>query len=144
MMRLTREIAGLIKDHNRRHGRQIAFLTSDDLGTGDRPNAPYALVSHGTFQDSWCEPKAWSFGVFANYRNVLWSCCWWPVTKWGWVEFGVREHQAPVAISNGWGNDKGFSEMTPAQQNRVIQLFNWRKKHPTRLHWFDSLPSVPQ
>ncbi len=144
MMRLVREVTALVEEYNRRHGRRIAFLTSDCLGAfGDELKGPYGLVSHGTYQDSWCKPVAWSYGVFANYRNVLWSCCWWPVSKWPWVEFGVRQHQAPVAISNGWGDDKGFSEMTPPQQARVIELFNWRKKHSTRLKWFVQLPAQP-
>jgi hypothetical protein len=142
MLRLTREITALVDDYNRRHRRQIAFVTSDCLGAfGNELKGPYALVSHGTYQDSWCQPQAWSYGVFANYRNVLWSCCWWHVTKWPWVEFGVREYQAPVSISNGWGNDKGFSELTPAQQARVLELFNWRKQRPTHLQWFARAPS---
>jgi hypothetical protein len=141
MMRLTREITALVEDYNRHHRRQIAFLTSDCLGAfGNELKGPYALVSHGTYQDSWCQPQAWSYGVFANYRNVLWSCCWWHVTKWPWVEFGVREYQAPVSLSNGWGNDKGFSELTPAQQTRVLELFNWRKQRPTHLKWFARAP----
>jgi hypothetical protein len=146
MMRLVREVSALVEDYNRRHRRQIAFLTSDCLGAfGDQLKGPYALVSHGTYQDSWCQPQAWSYGVFANYRNVLWSCCWWPITKWAWVDFGVRQYQAPVAISNGWGNDIGFSEMTPAQRARVLELFQWRKQQPTRLRWFERLPEpLPQ
>jgi len=31
-----------------------------------------------------------------------------PVTKWSWIDFAVRQYQAPVSLSNGWGNDKGF------------------------------------
>lgn len=142
MMRLTRDITGLVENYNGKHRRQIAFLTSDCLGVfGNDQKAPYALVAHGTYQDSWCKPVAWSHGVFANYRNVLWSCCWWPVTKWSWVEFGVREHQAPVAISNGWGDDKGFAELTDAQRSRVLALFHWRKHSPTKLKWFYDLPA---
>jgi hypothetical protein len=145
MMRLVREVTALVDDYNHRHRRQIAFLTSDCLGAfGDKLVGPYALVSHGTYQDSWCQPNAWSYGIFANYRNVLWSCCWWHVTKWRWVDFGVREYQAPVSISNGWGDNTGFSELTPSQQARVIELFNWRKQHPTQLKWFDHLPEATQ
>ncbi len=143
MMRLVREVVALVEAYNRQHRRSIALLTSDCLGAfGADLKGPYALVSHGTFQDSWCQPGAWSYGIFANYRNVLWSCCWWPVTKWSWVEFGVREYQAPVSISNGWGNDQGFAELTPQQQARVLQLFNWRKQQPTRLRWFSRLPDT--
>lgn len=141
MMRLVRDISQLVEDYDRAHQRQIAFLTSDCLGVTDKEiRAPYALVAHGTYQDSWCQPQAWSYGIFSNYRNVLWSCCWWPVTKWSWIDFAVRQYQAPVSLSNGWGNDKGFSEMTDEQRARALVLFNWRKDKPTRLKWFDQLP----
>ena len=141
MMRLTRDLCRLTEDYNRRHHRQIAFLTSDCLGAfGQELKGPYALVAHGTYQDSWCQPQAWSYGIFSNYRNVLWSCCWWPVTKWSWIEFAVRQYQAPVSLSNGWGNDLGFAEMTDEQRARAITLFNWRKDKPTRLKYFDQLP----
>jgi hypothetical protein len=142
MMRLVREISRLVEDYNRQHKRQIAFLTSDCLGAQDHVfGGPYALVAHGTYQDSWCQPQAWSYGIFSNYRNVLWSCCWWPVTKWSWIDFAVREYQVPVSLSNGWGNDKGFSEMTAAQRARALALFDWRKTKPTKLKWFDQLPA---
>jgi hypothetical protein len=142
MMRLARDISRLVEDYNRQHQRQIAFLTSDCLGAfGKELKGPYALVAHGTCQDSWCQPQAWSYGIFSNYRNVLWSCCWWPVTKWSWIDFAVRQYQAPVSLSNGWGNDKGFSEMTAEQQARALALFDWRKDRPTKLKWFDHLPA---
>jgi hypothetical protein len=141
MMRLAREVTGLVEDYNRQHKRQIAFLTSDCLGAaGHEVGGPYALVAHGTYQDSWCQPKAWPYGIFSNYRNVLWSCCWWPVTKWNWIEYAVRQYQAPVSLSNGWGNDKGFAEMSTEQRARALALFNWRKNHPTKLKLFDQLP----
>jgi hypothetical protein len=142
MMRITRDISRFVEDYNRKHRRQIAFLTSDCLGAvGHEIGGPYALVAHGTYQDSWCQPQAWSYGIFSNYRNVLWSCCWWPVTKWSWIDFAVRQYQAPVSLSNGWGNDKGFSEMTQEQRARALALFDWRKDKPTRLKWFDQLPA---
>ena len=141
MMRLTRDITRLVENYNHKHRRQIAFLTSDCLGVfGNDQKAAYALMAHGTYQDSSGKTTAWPAGVFSNYRNVLWTCCWWPVTKWSWVEFGVREYQAPVAISNGWGDDKGFAEMTDAQRARVLALFNWRKQSPMKLKWFGELP----
>ena len=142
MMRLARDISRLVEDYNRKHKRQIAFLTSDCLGLfGQDLKGPYALVTHGTYQDSWCQPQAWSYGIFSNYRNVLWSCCWYPVTKWSWIDFAVRQYQAPVPISNGYGNDKGFSEMTQEQRARTLALFDWRKDKPTKLRWFDQLPA---
>ncbi len=145
MMRLVHEVRQIVDQYNHKHHRQVAFLTSDCLGAfGQESRAPYALVAHGTYQDSWCQPQAWSYGIFANYRNVLWSCCWWPVTKWPWIDFGVRQYQAPVAISNGWGNDRGFAEMTEEQRARALALFHWRKGRPTRLHWLGQLPVYPQ
>ena len=142
MMRLARELSRLVEEYNRKHHRQIAFLTSDCLGAfGQEIKGPYALVAHGTFQDSWCKPQAWSWGIFPNYRNVLWSCCWWPMTKWSWIDFAVRQYQAPVSLSNGWGNDRGLSEMTEPERARALALFNWRKDKPTKLKWFEQLPA---
>jgi hypothetical protein len=144
-MRLTHDLTCLVDDYDRAHHQQIAFLTSDCLGAvaGAKDKAPYALMAHGTYQDSWCQPQAWSYGIFPNYRNVLWSCCWWPVTKWAWIDYGVRNYQAAVSLSNGWGDDKGFSEMTVEQRARVLALFNWRKDKPTKLKWFQQLPAAP-
>ena len=138
MMRLAHEVTGIVDEYNRKHRRQIALMASDDLGTfGD---VPCALVAHGTYQDSWCDPKAWPYGIFANYRNVLWSCAWWYQSKWPWIEFGVRNYQAPVSLTDGWGDDKGFAELSAEEQGRVIELFNSRKNQPTRLKWFEKLP----
>ena len=144
-MRLTHDITKLVDDYDRTHRRQIAFLTSDCLGAvyGPTNKAPYALMAHGTYQDSWCQPGAWSYGIFPNYRNVLWSLCWWPMTKWPWIDFGVRQYQEPVALSNGWGDDKGFFEMTDAERARALALFDWRKDKPTRLKRFEQLPPPP-
>jgi hypothetical protein len=139
MMRLVRAVAKKIEDHNRQSNGQIALLASDDLGlNGDA--APYALVAHGTYQDSWCDPKAWSYGIFPNYRNAMWSCCWWPVTKWKWIEIGVHQYQAPVAISNGWGDNAGFAELSPEMQRKVLALFQWRKQKLTKLKILEHLP----
>jgi hypothetical protein len=141
MMRLTRDLTLQVQDYNRRHGRKIAFLASDAIGPTAAADAPpYAIMAHGTYQDSHCDPGAWSYGIFPNYRNVLWSCCWWPVSKWNWVEYGVRTFFAPVAISNGWGDNLGFGEMTPEQRGRVLQLFEWRKSHRGYPHWLYTLP----
>jgi hypothetical protein len=139
MMRLVRAVAKKIEDHNRRSNGQIALLASDDLGMVDGAS-PDALVAHGTYQDSWCQPKAWSYGIFPNYRNAMWSCCWFPVTEWNWVELGVRKYQAPVSLSNGWCDNIGFSELSPEMQQKVLALFQWRKQRPTQLKFLERLP----
>ena len=138
MMRLVRGVASRVEQFNRGHGREVALLTSDCLGAWGQ--APYALMAHGTYQDTWNRPDGWSFAIFPNYRNVVWSCCWWPESKPGWVEFGVRTYQAPVAISNGWGDNLGFAELSTARRDQVLALFHARKQAPTRLRWFDVLP----
>jgi hypothetical protein len=140
MMRLVRAVAKKIEDYNRRNRGEIALLASDDLGPVGGAS-PDALVAHGTYQDSWCDPKAWSYGIFPNYRNAMWSCCWWPVHKWKWVELGVREYQAPVSLSNGYGDNIGFSEMSPEMQQKVLALFQWRKQRPTHLKFLERVPA---
>jgi hypothetical protein len=136
MMRLLREVSRKAEAHQ----PPVAFLASDCAGAAGTAN--YALVAHGTYQDTWCQPDAWSYGIFPNWRNTVWSCCWWPVHKWKWVEFGVRNYQAPVAISNGWGDHAGFSAMTPEMRKSVLDLFHWRAQFQTRLKWMEQLPAV--
>ena len=135
MMRLVREVAGKVETYN----SQTAFLTSDCAGIWGTAN--FAMVAHGTYQDSWCQPHAWSPGTYPNWRNTLWSCCWWPVHKQKWIEFAVRNYQAPVAISNGWGDNVGFAEMSPEMRKKVIELFRWRAKSPARMKLMESLPA---
>jgi hypothetical protein len=62
------------------------------------------------------------------------------MSKWPWVDFAAHNYQAPVSLSNGWGDDTGFSEMTPDEKARTLALFNWRKNQRTRLKWFEHLP----
>jgi hypothetical protein len=131
-------VAQRVEQFNREHGREVALLSSDDVGLVGQ--APYALMAHGTYQDSWNDPRAWSYGVFPNYRNVVWSCCWWPESKRDWVAFGARNYQSPVAISNGYGDNLGFAELSPTRRAQVLALFRERMQTPTRLHWFTELP----
>ncbi len=141
MMRLTKDITAEVRAFSRRTGRELAFLASDCIGVFNWvTKPPYALVADGTYQDTHCAPEAWSYGVFPNFRNVLWSCNWEPVTHWDYTEFGVRDYQTPVAISNGWGDYCGFADMSPAMKKKVLALFDWRGKSPTRFEVMDKLP----
>jgi len=127
MMRLVRAVAGKIETHN----PQMALLASDCAGLLSHAN--YAMVAHGTYQDSWCQPEGWAPGIYPNWRNAMWSCCWSPIHKWKWIEFGVRNYQAPVAISNGWGDNTGFADMTADQRKQVLELFRWRAQTRTQM-----------
>jgi hypothetical protein len=141
MMRLVKALTAKVHAFNRKEKREVAFLASDCIGVFDWvTKAPYALVADGTYQDTHCAPESWSFGIFSNFRNVLWSCNWSPVSRWDYTEFGVRHHQAAVAISNGYGDDIGFAEMSAGMRKKVLTLFDWRKRFPTRLRWFEELP----
>jgi hypothetical protein len=141
MLRLVRDVAARVHAYGGRTGREIALLASDDVGMpGMEDAAPYALAADGTYQDSHCNPVAWSYGIFPNYRNVLWSCNWHPVSRWDWTRFGVEAYQAPVAVSNGWGDDTGFAEMSAEERARVLALFRRRARKPTRLRWLARLP----
>ena len=133
MMRLVRQIARQAETHH----PPVAFLTSDCLGLWGTAN--YALVAHGTYQDTWCHPRAWSYGIFPNWRNTRWSCCWWPVHKWRWVEFGVRHIRRRCNFE--WlGDNVGFSEMTPEMQQEVLALFHWRAQFRAQMKVMESLP----
>ncbi len=111
------------------------FLASDCVGP-DEPgwgNVNYAMVADGTFQDSWCKPDRWSFGLFPNWRNTFWSCCWAAKSHFSWVRWGVENFGTPVAISNGFGDDEGPSEWGPKYREAVLKLFSERSaKTPVR------------
>jgi hypothetical protein len=111
------------------------FLASDCVGP-DEPgwgNVNYAMVADGTFQDSWCKPDRWSFGLFPNWRNTFWSCIWAAERHFAWMRWGVDNFGTPVAISNGFDDDKGPSEWNPKMRNAVLDLFHKRlTKTPVR------------
>lgn len=136
MLRLTDELRSVVDRYNVVHRREVAFLVSDNAGMPQAARPPStALWAHGTYQDSHFRPGPWNYAIFPNYRNVAWSCCWWPISKWSWIEEGVRRHQAPVPVTNGWGDDVGFAEMTAEQQARVLALFREAGRSRVRLHW---------
>lgn len=135
MMQLCRELTSLVHVHR----RDCVFLASDCIGAFQfELKAPYALVTDGTYQDSHCQPAAWPYGIFPNYRNVLWSCNWWPVKTFDRTRYGVERFQAPVVITNGWGDDLGVSEMPEETAQQVMDLFHQRMKVKTQLRWLDA------
>ena len=136
-MRLTKEIASVI---HQGPNNQAAFLTSDDLGL--YPTVPpYALFADGDYQDANVKSVAWSYSIFPNYRNVAFGCNWWTKTRFNDMKFGVLNFQAPVAFTNGWADDFGFSEMSPGFREEFLKLFEWRSRFETQLRWYDSLPT---
>jgi hypothetical protein len=137
MMRLVRELTRTTTAYR----KDLAFLTSDCIGaTGDEKTRwldvpPYAIMAHGTYQDSHSRPSVWPYGIFPNFRNVLWSCNWSAVTKFDWTKLGVERYDTPVATSNGWLDDKGIAHLTDDERNQVLTLFNARKTRRQELKW---------
>jgi hypothetical protein len=62
------------------------------------------------------------------------------VTHWDYTEFGVRNYQTPVAISNGWGDYCGFAAMSLGMKKKVLDLFDWRTRFTTRFQALEKLP----
>ncbi|MGB5873544.1 MAG: hypothetical protein WBG01_00915 [Bacteroidota bacterium] len=141
-MFLCKELREMVKARN----PDIAFLASDctqlslplEDGTYWSVNtAQNALVFDGTYQDSQCYPAAWQYGLFPNYRNVLWSCNWKPVENFEWTKLGVRAFGAPVAVSNGWGENRGVSRYSEEEIRKLIELFREKKAQPGRVKWIE-------
>ncbi|MCC6486308.1 MAG: hypothetical protein IT364_02305 [Candidatus Hydrogenedentes bacterium] len=142
MMRLTRDLTKLTTDFR----ADLAFLVSDCIGaTSDEVKRwtdvpPYAIMAHGCYQDSHSRPSVWPYGIFPNYRNVLWSCNWRAVTNFNWTQFGVEHYDTPLATSNGWLDDKGIARLSNAERDAVLQLFEARKIRRQELHWLTGPP----
>ncbi len=142
-MLFCKELRDIVKSHN----PEIAFLASDCTGLmlpqedgsfWQALPAQNAVVFDGTFQDSHCYPTAWQYGLFPNYRNVVWSCNWTPFERFDWTNTGVRVFGVPVAISNGWGENRGISDATEVEVRKVMDLFDFRKNLRNRLRWLET------
>jgi hypothetical protein len=118
-----------------RYSSNLAFLTSDIIGPGYQ--TPYSLVSHGTYQDSMSGLRYWPYGLFPNLRNSLWSCNWYHQTTWDRNEKTVATYELPVAVSNGYGDDTGPSDMTAEQAGRMMALFNALGNRRLELSWIE-------
>ncbi|MCF7855872.1 MAG: hypothetical protein K9N51_13825, partial [Candidatus Pacebacteria bacterium] len=100
----------------------LAFLTSDNIRDRNR-HVPFALVSHGTYQDSACEPGAWDFGRLPNFRNAMISCNWYPIGNRDYNRLAVETYDRPQGVSNGYGDERGPAEMPPDILDEIVQRF---------------------
>ncbi len=87
-------------------------------------------------------PAAWSYGLFPTWRNVLWSCNWWSVTRFDHTRWGVEHYGVPVAISNGWEDDRGPSEWTPQDREKILALFRQRLARKDRVRYLAVDPAT--
>lgn len=136
-MKLVKRLREQVKAYN----PEKVFLASDTQGArnvfesdtpgvftgGDVPVAGYAMVADGTYQDSQCNPVLWAHGLFANWRNTLWSCSWEAISTFEWTRYGVTAFGAPVVYTNGYLDDKGPSEWTTVQRDMFLSLFRKRQ-----------------
>jgi hypothetical protein len=120
-MRLTSRLSQLVQEW-RKINPDLVFLASD-MG-----RTPYALVAHGTYQDSACFPQIWPPCFLINYRTCLWSCNWSPVTGDTNNHLAVKMYGLPQGVSNGYRDDQGPSEMPEELLDKVIQRFLKRIK----------------
>jgi hypothetical protein len=140
MMTLLKEVTAEVINYS----PDLAFFASDDIGT-EMSAAPYCLFAHGTYQDSGCKPETWPYGLFPNWRNVLWFCNWAPITEFDYSRYGVEIFHGPVPISNGaFGDDIGIGDMTAEQQRKVIELFNQRKQMRMDIGWIEEDTRHPE
>ena len=116
MMSLVSELTQMTQLY-RKHNPDLVFLASD-LGM-----TSYALVANGTYQDSAMEERHWGPSLFANYRNCLWSCNWFPLRHAKQNEIAAEKYGLPQGVSNGWGDNCGPSQMPPALLDAVLKRF---------------------
>ncbi len=138
MFDLVRALRKQVKAHD----AEKVFLSSDDIGVFGLVDAiGYAMVADGNYQDSWCDPAGWSFALFPNWRNTSWSCNWWALTNFNRTQWGVENFGVPVAISNGWEDDRGPAEWTTAERDQFLTLFRKRLAMPERVRFLTDDPA---
>ena len=133
MMQLVKDLTLMTTAHR----ADLAFLASDCLGMGERYQAPYCLVAHGTYEDTGCNPKGWPYQILPNYRNVMWSCQWAPTKVMDRTRYAAEVFDVPVAISNGYGEDKGVSEMGEYELPQIQALFKERSQRRMKIGWIE-------
>jgi hypothetical protein len=93
------------------------------LLAADNGSTSYALVAHGTYQDSGAREKHWGQSMLANYRNSLWSCNWYPITGDINNQIAAEKYGLPQGLSNGWEDNCGPSRMPPELLDTVLRRF---------------------
>jgi len=123
MMTLVAEITRIVQSY-RKHNPDLVLFTSDVIDGGlHAVHAPFALVSHGTYQDSACSASAWPYGLIPNYRNCLWSCNWAPVRGDKLNQIAAEQYGLPQGVSCGYGENVGPADMPAEVLNKALRRF---------------------
>ncbi|MBN1420176.1 MAG: discoidin domain-containing protein [Planctomycetes bacterium] len=139
MMALVKALAARVETFD----PEKVFLASDCVGVFGWSDVPgYAMVADGTYQDTHASPVAWSYGLFPNWRNTLWSCNWGAMSSFHFTRWGVETFGVPVAISNGWGDDRGPSEWTTEECRTILDLFRKRCAAGPRVRYLAEDPEI--
>jgi hypothetical protein len=137
MLTLTRELTERVEAFD----RDLAFLVSDNIGLAEGIDAPpNALMAHGTFQDSECDRRGWSWGLLPSWRKPLWSVLWSARSRFDDLRDGVLRAGAPVSLSNGWADDEGPAEMPAERLDEALRLFRWLGRNRPRPGWLEEEP----
>ena len=67
--------------------------------------------------------KHWGPSMFANYRNSLWSCNWYPLKGDDNNHIAAEKYGLPQGVSNGWEDNCGPSQMPPELLDAVLKRF---------------------
>ena len=102
----------------------------------------YSMVASGIYQDAGFSQPAWSCGLSSTWRNNLWICNWCSISQFFATRWGVQRYGVPVAISNGWGDDKGPSEWAPVEQQKILKLFRQRLTQKDRIRCLAAEPKT--
>ncbi len=117
MMSLVAELTRMVQSYHDRNPN-LVLLAADNGSTS------YALVAHGTYQDSGAREKHWGESMFANYRNSLWSCNWSPLKGDDNNRIAAEKYGLPQGVSNGWEDNCGPSQMPAALLDVVLKRFS--------------------
>jgi hypothetical protein len=138
MMKLMKSLTSIVRAAD----SEKVFLSSECQSNTGQNTPGYSIVSNGIYQDSWCLPQAWSYGLFPSWRNVIWSCNWNPFKEFEWTRWGVEHFGTPVAISNGWNDDCGPWEWNPEQREKILELFRQRLAQKERVRFLTVDPAT--
>ena len=140
MMRLVKKLTAQVRAAD----PQKVFLTAECAGATDiwEMVPGYSMVASGIYQDAGFSQPAWSCGLFPTWRNNLWICNWCSISQFFATRWEVQRYGVPVAISNGWGDDKGPSEWTPAEQQKILKLFRQRLTQRDRIRYLAAEPKT--
>ena len=73
-----------------------------------------------------------------NLRGTLWSCNWYHQSTWDRIERSVETYGFPVAVSNGFGDNLGPSEMDAEQAQRALTLMQNLGDRSLELSWIEA------